>query len=73
VNLCRDCAHLHGDARRDGWYRWLCTNYPVEPETNYVSGELTGPSRRCVNVRGREDSCPDFLKGVNVFNPKGTE
>jgi len=67
--ICRNCAHLHSEAKSAKWFSWLCLAYPIEPTMNYVTGENNEPYARCRDVN-RTGNCSDFLVGYNTFNPK---
>lgn len=69
TTICSQCANLHSDAKRDRWWHWLCTAYPIDPELNYVTGENREPYALCKNIN-RTGDCSDFIAGPNILNPR---
>lgn len=64
-SICAKCIHLHGEAKRQPWYHWLCTQWPIDVHTNYVSGESTPPYKACKFIN--DGACKMFEEGRNCL------
>ena len=66
--ICATCGNLHGDAKRDGFWRWLCMAAPRELEFSFVTGRQEGePYRRCRDLNNGD--CPAYRQGDNCLSP----
>ena len=65
--LCIRCAHLHGEARRDPYYRWMCVAAPRELEFSFVTGRPEGWSYRFCRDMNSGD-CPRYKAGPNCMS-----
>lgn len=70
--ICKQCTHLHSEAKRDHWVRWLCSAFPIEVHTNYVTGESTEPYALCRSIN-KDGNCEMYERGHNIFNMKDEE
>lgn len=68
--VCASCVSLHGSAKSERWYRWLCTMHPAEPVYNPVTGtaQADPPFRFCRYVN--DGTCADYVNGPNILAPK---
>lgn len=70
--VCKKCAFLHGSAKSDPPYRWMCTARPLEATYNPVVGEdiADPPYAFCRFVNTNTHPCEMFESGNNVFFPR---
>lgn len=71
-NYCINCANLHSEAKRDPWWKWGCTEWPVEPVRNPVTGEMTMPYGLC-RFKNKEGNCADYREGPNIIKPRSKD
>lgn len=69
--ICAKCVSLHGDAKRDSWYRWMCVRVPLETVLNPVTGSMTEPYQLCRKIN--DGSCEMYEEGPNCLQPKTKE
>lgn len=69
MTFCRDCRWLHGDAKRDPHWRWMCAGAP-NAQVNPVSGTIDPPYHFCRSVN-RIGECSLYEAGANILHPVG--
>src|SRR6266851_1549127 len=66
ITICAKCAWLHGNAKRDPHWRWMCAAAPVVV-INPVCGHFDPPFRFCRTIN--YGTCHMFKAGSNCLQP----
>jgi hypothetical protein len=60
ATLCRDCDHVHTATRKEAFYRWRCSKFPVLTGFNPVDPDYLPdpPYAKCTDIN--HGLCPVF-------------
>ena len=73
TTICAKCIYLHGTAKTDQWWRWLCTVRPMPADLNVVTGLTVADPPYAFCKKVNDGNCIEFVEGPNVLNPVGGE